>query len=60
MTVRDKLELGLDPDAGSRRDNVPEQRQEKKEDIAIAEKAKQERKQHEPKLIPEEDHRRVP
>lgn len=61
MTVRDKLEIGLDPDAGSRRDNVPpEQREEKKEDIEIAERAKQERKNHEPVIIPEEDHRRVP
>ena len=61
MTVRDKLEIGLDPDAGSRRDNVPPEQQEaKKEDIAIAEQAKQERKEHEPKLIPEEDHRKVP
>lgn len=61
MTIRDKLEIGLDPDAGSRRDNVPpEQREEKKEDIAIAERAKEERKTHEPVLIPEEDPRRVP
>lgn len=61
MTVRDKLEIGLDPDAGSRRDNVPaEQREETKEDIAIAERAKAERKNHERVLIPEEDPRRVP
>ena len=61
MTVRDKLEIGLDPDAGHRRDNVPpEQREEQKEEIAIAERAKQERKEHEPKLVPEEDPRRVP
>ena len=61
MTIRDKLEIGLDPDAGSRRDNVPpEQREDKKEDIAIAEHAKEERKKHEPVLIPEEDPRRVP
>lgn len=61
MTVRDKLEIGLDPDAGHRHDNVPpEQREEQKEEIAIAERAKQERKEHEPKIIPKEDPRRVP
>ena len=61
MTVRDKLEIGLDPDAGHRRDNVPpEQREDQKKEIEIAERAKKERRTHEPKLIPEEDHRKVP
>jgi hypothetical protein len=61
MTVRDKAEIGLDPDAGHRKDNVPpEQRESQKEEIEIAERAKEERRQHEPVLIPEEDHRKVP
>lgn len=60
MTVRDKLEIGLDPDAGHRKDNVPpEQQKEQEKEIAIAEQAAKERREHEPKLIPEEDHRKV-
>jgi len=60
MSVRDKLEIGLDPDAGKRRDNVPpEERPSKTKEIEIAEQAAKERRTHEPKLIPEEDHRRT-
>jgi hypothetical protein len=60
MTVRDKLEIGLDPDAGHRHDNVPpEQRPEQAEKIEQAEAAALRRKLDEPKLIPKEDRREV-
>jgi hypothetical protein len=54
MSFRDKMEIGLDPDAGFRRDNLPKrERKTQSQTAEVADAVGEARHHNEPKLIPE-------
>jgi hypothetical protein len=54
------MEIGLDPDAGHRTDNLPDfQKKPLKKEAEIADKVGEVRHKHEPKLIPKPARRKV-
>lgn len=63
MSLRDKLEIGLDPDAGKRTDNLPDFQKKNPKDKRegeLADKIGEQRHKDEPVLVPKEDPRKLP
>jgi hypothetical protein len=60
MSFRDKLEIGLDPDAGHRSDNLPEiEKKTHKKEGERADEIGEARHKTEPKFLPKPARRRI-
>ncbi len=60
MSFRDKLEIGLDPDAGHRKDNLPDfQKKPQKKEAELADKIGRARHKTEPKFLPKPARRKI-